>query len=104
MAPDEMLELAQHLLRGPDLVRPMVAGVLGEDQWSRLGLVGVVRQPVDTYREDRRPSPQSNRRGAQRNRRQPAEQWQRSAARHTASAGLRATPPPPPPHLPYPPS
>src|SRR5258708_29319124 len=79
MGEDEMLELAQHLLRGPDLVRPMVAGVLGEDQWSRLGLVGVVRQPVDTYREDRRPSPQSNRRGAQRNRRQPAEEWHRIA-------------------------
>src|SRR5260370_21302329 len=79
MAPDEMLELAQHLLRGPDLVGPMVAGVLSEDQCSGLGLVGVVRQPVDTYRDNRRPRPPSDRRRTQRNRREPAAAWHRLA-------------------------
>src|ERR1700688_3152975 len=77
MASDESLELAQHLLGGANLVRPIVAGVLGEDQWSGLRLVGIVGQPVDADRKDGRPGPQRDRGRAEWDRRQPAGEWDR---------------------------
>src|SRR5450759_2003909 len=73
MEPDEILELAQHLLGGAHLARPRVPRVLGENQRSGLRLVRVVRQPVDTDGEDRCARTQRNRCGAQRNWREAPE-------------------------------
>src|SRR2546430_10280410 len=58
MAADELLDLAQQLLRHAQLVRVVVAAPLRDDQRHPLHLVRVVGQPVDAYRKERRPHPQ----------------------------------------------
>src|SRR5450759_1123770 len=89
MAPDEVLELAQHLLRGPDLVPPWIAGVLCEDQRRALGLVGVVRQPVDANRKDRSTRTQRDGGRPKRNRRKPAEEGHRVAGADDVAVDCR---------------
>src|SRR5450759_589454 len=74
MAPDERFDLAQNLLRRPNLVAHGIPRVLGEDQRSALCLVAVVRKPVYAHREKWGPKTQRDRGGPQGNRRRPAEE------------------------------